>query len=48
MISNGGLMREVALRKSSVRKFAMDELKVFCGFLGLFEWDGMSQSAALS
>ena len=32
MISNGGLMRKVELKKSSARKFAMDTLKVFCGF----------------
>ena len=34
MISIGGLMREVELRKSSARKFAMDVLKVFCGLSG--------------
>ena len=34
MISNEGLMREVGLRKSCARKFAMDVLKVFCGFSG--------------
>ena len=37
MISNGGLMHGVELRKSSTRKFAMYALKVFCDFLGSFE-----------
>jgi len=48
MTSNGGLMCDVALRKSSARKFAKDALKVFCGDFGSFEWDGMPQRAALS
>ena len=32
MISNEVFMREVELRKSSAKKFAMDALKVLCGF----------------
>lgn len=34
MMSKEGLMREEEVRKSSARKFAMDVLKVFCGFSG--------------
>ena len=48
MISKEGLMREMELRKSSARKFAVDMLKVFCGFLGSYEWDGIPQRTALS